>query len=153
MWRKLWRAVGAHPGFTPVARRMVGADRWLGRLTRGRVVALGMAPALVLTTTGRRSGLPRSNPLQYVRDGDDLIVIASNWGAENDPWWALNLLADSRARVTLGGAELPVRAREADGPDRDRLWTLILEQWPGYEAYRTRAAHRHIRVFRLTPGD
>jgi deazaflavin-dependent oxidoreductase (nitroreductase family) len=108
---------------------------------------------LVLTTTGRRSGLPRSNPLQYVRDGDDLNVIASNWGGENDPWWALNLLADPRARVTLGGAEVPVRAREADGPDRDRLWALVLEQWPGYEAYRTRAAHRHIRLFRLTPGD
>ena len=152
MWRKLWRTVGAWPGFTPVARRTVGFDRWLGRLTRGRVVALGMAPSLMLTTTGRRSGLPRSNPLLYVRDGDDLIVIASNFGGANDPAWAWNLRADPHARVTLGGREVPVTACETDGPDRERLWRLIVDQWPGYAAYRTRASHRRLRIFRLTPG-
>lgn len=152
MWRKLWRAVGSWPGFTPVARRLVTVDRWLGRLTRGRFVALGMAPSLVLTTTGRRSGQPRSQPLQYVRDGDDLIVIASNWGGEKDPGWSWNLRAEPRARVTLGGREMPVVAHEAEGGDRERLWTLIVDQWPGYEAYRTRASHRRLRIFRLTPG-
>jgi deazaflavin-dependent oxidoreductase (nitroreductase family) len=151
VWRKLWRAVGAWPGFTPFARSLVGIDRWLGRLTRGRFVALGVAPSLMLTTTGRRSGLPRSNPLQYVRDGADLIVIASNWGGQNDPAWAYNLRDDPSARVALGGREVPVTAHETDGADRERLWKLIVEQWPGYEAYRTRASHRKLRIFRLTP--
>lgn len=148
----MWRAAGTLPGFTPIARSLVGLDRWLGRVTGGRVVALGMAPSLMLTTTGRRSGLPRSNPLLYLRDGDDLVVIASNWGGEKDPAWAWNLRADPAARVTLGGREIPVTARETDGADRERLWRLIVDQWPGYEAYRTRAAHRHLRVFRLTPA-
>ena len=152
MWKAMWRAVGGWPVFTPVARSLVGVDRWLGRLTRGRVVALGMAPSLVLTTTGRRSGQPRSNPLQFVRDGGDLIVIASNWGGTNDPGWAWNLSADPRARVLLGGRELPVVAHEAEGADRDRLWRLIVDQWPGYQAYETRASHRRLRIFRLTPG-
>jgi deazaflavin-dependent oxidoreductase (nitroreductase family) len=148
----MWRAIGSWPGFTPVARRMVTADRWIARVTRGRVVALGMAPSLMLTTTGRRSGLPRSQPLQYLRDGDDLIVIASNWGGEKDPAWAWNLRADPAARVTLGGRELPVTARETESEERDRLWKLIVDQWPGYETYRTRASHRKLRIFRLTPG-
>jgi len=151
VWRKLWRAAGASKGFTPVARRLVGIDRWLGRVSRGRVVALGMAPSLMLTTTGRKSGQPRSQPLLYVRDGGDLIVIASNWGGEKDPGWAWNLRADPHARVTLDGRELAVAARETDGPERERLWRLIVDQWPGYETYRTRASHRHLRIFRLTP--
>ncbi|MFI5893850.1 nitroreductase/quinone reductase family protein [Actinoplanes sp. NPDC051513] len=151
MWRRAWRAVGAWPGFTPVARRLVTIDRWLGRVTRGRVVALGMAPSLMLTTTGRHSGLPRSNPLQFVRDGDSLVVIASNWGGERDPAWAWNLRANPAAQVTLGGQELPVTARETVGEERQRLWDLIVDQWPGYEAYRTRASHRTLRIFRLTP--
>ncbi|WP_328468242.1 nitroreductase family deazaflavin-dependent oxidoreductase [Actinoplanes sp. NBC_00393] len=152
MWRRLWRAAGSWPVFTPVARRLVTVDRWLGRLTRGRVVALGMAPSLMLTTTGRKSGLPRSNPLQYVRDGDDFIVIASNWGGEHDPAWSYNLRSIPQARVTLDGRDIPVTARETDGPERERLWQLITDQWPGYDNYRTRAAHRRIRVFRLTPA-
>ncbi|MEV6305479.1 nitroreductase family deazaflavin-dependent oxidoreductase [Actinoplanes sp. NPDC051861] len=152
MWRKLWRTVGAWPGFTPIARSLVTVDRWLGRVTRGRVVALGMAPSLILTTTGRKSGLPRSQPLQYVRDGDDFVIIASNWGGEKHPAWSYNLRSNPDARITLGGREIPVTAREAQGDDRDRLWQLVVDQWPGYAAYRVRASHREIRLFRLTPA-
>lgn len=151
MWRRLWRAAGAWPGFTPLARRLVRLDRWLGRVTRGRFVALGMAPSLMLTTTGRKSGLPRSNPLQYVQDGHDFIVIASNWGGEHDPAWSYNLRAIPQAQVTIDGRDVPVTARETDGAERDQLWQMIVDQWPGYEAYRTRAAHRRLRIFRLTP--
>jgi deazaflavin-dependent oxidoreductase (nitroreductase family) len=150
MWRKMWRAAGTLPVFTPVARRLVRFDRWLGRVTRGRVVALGMAPGLVLTTTGRKSGLPRSSPLIYLRDGDDLIVIGSNWGGPAEPLWVGNLLAEPRARVTLDGQELAVTAAETSGAEYDRLWQAIVAQWPGYRAYRRRAAHRPIRIFRLS---
>ncbi|MFC7534199.1 nitroreductase/quinone reductase family protein [Actinoplanes sp. GCM10030250] len=131
---------------------MVDADRWLSRVTRGRVVALGMAPSLLLTTTGRRSGQPRSSPLQYVSDGSDYIVIASNWGGEKDPAWSFNLRAEPRALVTVGGREVAVTARETEGAERERLWGKIVDQWPGYETYRTRASHRKLRIFRLTPG-
>ncbi|MBB2946440.1 deazaflavin-dependent oxidoreductase (nitroreductase family) [Actinoplanes lutulentus] len=151
MWRRMWRAVGAWPGFTPLARRTVTLDRWLGKVTRGRVVALGMAPGLILTTTGRRSGLPRSNPLQYVGDGQTFVVIASNWGGDTDPAWSWNLRADPAATVTVDGREVPVLAREAEGDERQRLWDAFVRQWPGYEGYRTRAPHRKLRIFRLTP--
>ena len=151
VWMKLWRAAGAWPGYAAVARRLVRTDRWLSRITGGRLVALRMAPSFLLTTTGRRSGQPRSNPLQYVKDGPDFIVIASNWGGANDPAWALNLRAEPRAVVTLGGRREAVLADEVDGADRDRLWKMLVDQWPGYELYRARAPHRRFPIFRLTP--
>jgi len=120
----MWRAVGAWPGFTPAAHSLVGLDRWLGRLSRGRVVALGMAPSLMLTTIGRRSAQPRSNPLLFVRDGDDLIVIASNWGGEKDPGWAWNLRADPPAGAPAqagrgGGGGGGGRGGGPQGPAQD----------------------------------
>ena len=108
-------------------------------------------PSLILTTTGRRSGQPRRNPLLYVRDGDAFVVIGSNWGKNRQPAWSLNLLADPRATVTIGGRHLPVEARVATGAERERLWGLLLAEWPAYETYVERAGGRDIRVFRLAP--
>ena len=151
VWRKFWRAVGAIPGFTPLARRTVTVDRWLSRVTRGRVVALGMAPGLLLTTIGRRSGQERRAPLQYVADGTAYVVVGSNWGRDTDPAWVHNLAADPAATIGLAGADHPVTAIEATGAEHDRLWKLLLDQWPGYELYRKRAPDRAFRIFRLVP--
>jgi deazaflavin-dependent oxidoreductase (nitroreductase family) len=130
---------------------MVTADRWLSRVTRGRVVALGMAPGLLLTTVGRRSGLPRQSPLQFVVDGSGYVVVGSNWGGETAPAWVHNLSAQPRATATVGGRDVVVEATEAFGEDRERLWQLFVDQWPGYRRYREQAQHRTIRIFRLTP--
>ncbi|AEV85350.1 nitroreductase [Actinoplanes sp. SE50] len=151
VWRKFWRTVGSIPGFTPIAKRTVTLDRWVSRITRGRIVALGMAPGLLLTTTGRRSGQPRSCPLQYVTDGEGYVVVGSNWGGPNAPAWVHNLRATPRATITIGGRDVPVDALEADGDERERLWQLFVDQWPGYARYRDRAAHRTLRIFRLVP--
>ncbi|MBB4743684.1 deazaflavin-dependent oxidoreductase (nitroreductase family) [Actinoplanes octamycinicus] len=152
IWRKFWRAVGDAPVFTPVARRVVALDRWLSRVTKGRVVALGMAPGLLLTTVGRRSGQPRQSPLQFVADGEAYVVVGSNWGGEKAPAWVHNLSAQPHATVTVGGRDIPVEAREATGDDRERLWQAFVDQWPGYRRYRETAAHRTIRIFRLIPS-
>ncbi len=126
-------------------------DRALGRLTRGRFVTFGLRelPSMLLTTTGRKTGQPRINPLLYVRDGDAFVVIGSNWGQTTQPAWSGNLLAHPDAIVTLGGREIPVRATHATGAERDRLFALLLTMWPAYETYVTRAGGREIRVFRL----
>lgn len=128
------------------------ADRVVGRLTRGRVVALGLIPSLVITTTGRRSGKPRSNPLLYVPDGDAYVVIGSNWGQTTQPGWAMNLLADPTAEVDVKGRRVPVRADLASGAERDRLWQLLVMEWPAYRTYVQRAGGREIRIFRLVPA-
>jgi deazaflavin-dependent oxidoreductase (nitroreductase family) len=79
------------------------------------------------------------------------VVIGSNWGKNRQPAWSLNLLADPRATVTIGGRHLPVEARVATGAERERLWGLLLTEWPAYETYVERAGGRDIRVFRLAP--
>ncbi|TQL39756.1 nitroreductase family deazaflavin-dependent oxidoreductase [Salinispora arenicola] len=148
----LTRRVGHHRWFSAGARLLVPADRAVGRLTRGRVVALGLLPSLVITTTGRRSGKPRSNPLLYVPDGDAYVVIGSNWGQAHQPSWALNLLATPSAEVDIKGRRIPVRADPADGAERDRLWQLLVTEWPAYQTYVQRSGGRDIRIFRLVPA-
>jgi len=101
-----------------------------------------------LTTTGRRTGRERTNPLLYAVDGDAFIVVGSNWGQQQHPAWSSNLLADPDAVVTLGGQRIPVRATRVEGTERERLWELMRSLWPAYAQYEERSG-RHIRVFRL----
>ncbi|GAB2588010.1 hypothetical protein Aab01nite_49350 [Paractinoplanes abujensis] len=129
-------------------------DRRLIRLTKGRfsVVGWGTAPpTLLLTTTGRKSGLPRERPVLYARDGDAFVVIGSNWGQDHHPSWSVNLLADPAATVTIAGETTPVRAVLVEGAERDRLWPLLLRVWPAFRDYDARA-DRTLRVFRLEPA-
>ncbi len=108
-------------------------------------------PSLLLTTTGRRSGLPRTVPLLYVPDGARYVVIASNWGQQHHPAWSANLLAEPDATVSIHGHDVAVRARLADPAERDRLWPSITRTWPAYDTYVERSG-RDIRVFLLEPA-
>lgn len=85
----------------------------------------GGAPALLLTTTGRRSGEPRTAALIYLRDGDDLVVVPSNGGSATPPSWLANLRADPSVTVQVGTETSPARARIASDEERDRLWPLV----------------------------
>lgn len=107
-------------------------------------------PVLLLTTTGRRSGRPRTTPLTYFRDGRDLVVIASNGGSDRPPAWSLNLEHDPRARVRIGSATIAVTAATATPEERARLWPTITAVHPGYAAYQ-RKTTRRIPVLLLTP--
>lgn len=147
----LTRRLGHREWFGTTMRLLVPVDRLVGRLTRGRVVALGLVPSLIITTTGHRSGLPRSNPLLYVPDGDGFVVIGSNWGQRQQPGWALNLLARPQAEVAVKGRRLAVRADRATGAERERLWQLLVTEWPAYLTYVRRSGGREIHIFRLVP--
>ncbi|WFE38979.1 nitroreductase family deazaflavin-dependent oxidoreductase [Micromonospora sp. WMMD998] len=147
----LTRRLGHQQWFATTMRVLVPADRLIGRLTKGRVVAFGLVPTLVLTSTGRRSGKPRSNPLLYVPDGDAYVVIGSNWGQRHHPSWTFNLLAQPAAEIDVRGRRIPVRAEQVVGADRDRLFDRLVHEWPAYRTYVKRAAGREIKVFRLTP--
>lgn len=93
------------------------------------------APVLILTTTGRRSGEPRSAPLIYGRRGDDYVVVASKGGAPKDPDWYRNLAADPDVDVQVRGHRFPARARTATSAEREELWSLMTERWPSYDSY------------------
>ncbi|MFI6330800.1 nitroreductase family deazaflavin-dependent oxidoreductase [Micromonospora chersina] len=149
--QSLTRRLGHQKWFAATMRLLVPADRLVGRLTKGRVVAFGLVPSLVLTTTGRRSGKPRSNPLLYVPDGDAYVVIGSNWGQQHQPAWSLNLLAQPAAEVDVKGRRVAVRAEPISGEERERLFTRLVAEWPAYRTYVERAGGREIRVFRLVP--
>jgi deazaflavin-dependent oxidoreductase (nitroreductase family) len=109
------------------------------------------AKTLLLTTTGRSSGEPRTTPLIYEADGDRFIVIASMGGAPMHPQWYRNLLADPKARVQVKAEELDVTASDAEGDERARLWQLVNVQWPNYDVYQTRT-EREIPVVVLSPA-
>jgi deazaflavin-dependent oxidoreductase (nitroreductase family) len=121
------------------------------RLSRGRFLSrvAGM-PVLLLTTTGRRSGKPRTTPLTFFRDGADLVAIASNGGADRPPDWSLNLQQNPRAIVEIGTEELTVQARTASAEERERLWVGITATYSGYARYQNKTA-RQIPVLILTP--
>jgi deazaflavin-dependent oxidoreductase (nitroreductase family) len=82
-------------------------------------------PALLLTTTGRKSGLARTHGLTYLRDGDDVIVVASNGGSDHHPAWFLNLQAQPRVTVRLGRRVVGATARVASSEEQARLWPLV----------------------------
>ena len=102
-----------------------------------------------LTTTGRRSGQPRTVTLYAFDTGDGaLVIVGSRGGAARHPAWVHNLRAEPRARVALGREERPVVAREVEGAERDPLWALVCEAFPLYATYQARTK-RMIPLFVL----
>ena len=121
----------------------------LYRLSRGRIGgSLAKAPILLLETTGRRSGQKRIAPVLYLDDGGRYVVIGSNAGNVGAPAWALNLEANPDAAVEVRGKRRPVRARVAEGAEREDLWLKMNAQYGGFDHYKERT-DRDIRVFVL----
>ena len=133
-----------------VIKALTPLDRKLLLRTTAKYTVLGPigAPPLLLTTTGAKSGLPRTTPLIYVREGDHLIVIGSNFGQSSHPTWTTNLRADPNAVVTIAGVEIPVRARQLEGAERERGIHSFIALTTVYAEY-LRRTDREIRVFAL----
>ena len=96
------------------------------------------AKVLLLTTTGRTSGEERTTPLIHGVDGDRWVIIASKGGAPDHPAWYLNLQADPNVTIQVGPDVIPATARTADGEERERLWTAMLDEWPAYDDYQAK---------------
>ena len=132
-------------------RAMSRLNTALYRLTAGKVAnRMGKAPILLLTVAGRKSGKRRTTPLLYGRDGDNYVVIASMGGAPKHPAWYHNLQGQE-AEIQVGRKRLRVRARDAEGEERERLWAMALDNYSGYQRYQTRAGDRTIPVVALRP--
>ena len=97
---------------------------------------------LLLTTTGRRSGEQRTTPLIHRVDGDRWVVIASKGGWHEHPGWFLNLTEEPDAEIQVRDETIPVRARVVEGEDRERLWGMMTEVWPDYDAYQEHTERR-----------
>jgi len=90
---------------------------------------------LLLTTTGRRSGKPRTTPLIYAQDGDRYVIVASKGGAPEHPGWYRNLEKTPEVELQVEDQVFPARARTASGEERQLLWRKANEVWPHYSEY------------------
>ena len=105
----------------------------------------GLLPTLLLATTGRKSGEEKMLPLIYGPAGDDYVIIASKGGFPSHPAWYLNLVDNPSCRIQVGADHFNVRARTAEGEERETLWQAMAEIYPPYNDYQA-ATDRKIPV-------
>ncbi|WP_181428157.1 nitroreductase/quinone reductase family protein [Mycolicibacterium moriokaense] len=143
-----------------VVRRWPGAQRAMGRLharlyrvSGGRFIPrwYAGAPVMVLETIGRRSGQKRATPVLYLRDGNSLVVLAANAGADRTPAWWLNLREAGSGEVIVGRRRIRVTPRLLTGGERDRVWWAFVEMYPQAEHY-TRFTNRELPLIALEPA-
>lgn len=156
-FRRFARVFGAWEPVTWIlARTLHHLDAAVYRVTSGRATFAswftGM-PIVMLSTTGAKSGRQHTCPLVGLPNGDHLVLIASNYGRATNPAWYYNLRANPRATIVFEGVTREVVARELEGEERDRHYERGIEVYPGWTAYRERAAHRRIPVLELTPVE
>jgi deazaflavin-dependent oxidoreductase (nitroreductase family) len=150
--RLLRRLAASGPGSWLFARILHHIDRPVYRLTGGRhtfATLVSGLPVVMLTTTGARSGLPRTVPVLGLPTPDGIAVIASNYGQARHPAWYHNLRADPSGEIAVDGKRRRFRAVEAQGERRDRIWQQGLRVYPGWSQYERRAPNRRIAIFVL----
>jgi deazaflavin-dependent oxidoreductase (nitroreductase family) len=129
-------------------------DRLVYRLTGGATTASGWLAGVkitMLTTTGAKTRRARTVPVLGLPDGEDTIVIASNFGRPHNPAWYYNLRANPNATIVVDGVRREVVARELSGSDRESGYRRGEEIFPGFTHYRRWATDRQIPVLRLEP--
>ena len=136
-----------------VLKVMNGAHRVIMKATGGRVGwSAGSMPVVELTTTGAKSGLPRTVLLTSpIQEGDAYVVVASRGGDDHHPAWFHNLKANPEVQVSIKGAPArPMRARVADAAERARMWPTVETTYKGYAGYQ-RKTEREIPLVFLEP--
>jgi deazaflavin-dependent oxidoreductase (nitroreductase family) len=131
----------------------MGLHTFVYRATRGRIghTAPGFPTMLLLDHVGAKSGKKRTSPLLYVKDGDDVVVVASKGGFPKHPAWYHNLLAHPDTTVQIGPEKRLVHARIATAEERERLWPKAVKAYSGYEEYQARSRGREIPMVILQP--
>ncbi len=156
MFHRIMRRISLVPPVSWVMiRTLHHLDRLVFRLTNGRrtftSIVAGL-PVVMLTTIGARSGEKRTVPVLGFGDGGAIVLIADNHGQRRNPGWYHNLRANPQAEVAVDGMTRLVRAREAEGDERERLWRMGVEVFPGWAAFQRRASNRRIPVMVLGPA-
>jgi deazaflavin-dependent oxidoreductase (nitroreductase family) len=149
-WLRRFAASG--PGSWLFARVLHHIDRPVHKLTKGRPTLASLLsglPVVMITTTGAKSGKPRTVPVLAIPVDEGLAVVASNYGQRNNPAWYYNLIANPDGEWAWRGQRQRFRAVEATGDRRAQIWDAGLRVYPGWTQYEKRAPHRHIAVFVL----
>ena len=137
----------------PVLRRLMGGHTAVYRATRGVIghKVPGIGSHLLLDHVGAKSGTKRTSPLLYGRDGGSYVIVASKGGNPKNPAWYHNLRANPETTIQVGSERIPVRARAAEGEERDRLFEMMVGVYDGYADYQKRT-DRTIPVVVLEPS-
>jgi deazaflavin-dependent oxidoreductase (nitroreductase family) len=131
--------------------RLLAVHQFIYELSGGRVGArIGKTPMLLLRTTGRKTGRPRTAALLYHRDGADYVVVGSKGGSDAPPAWLLNLNAIPDVEVQVGTKRFPAKARLASAAEQHRVWPEVTKLWPQYDRYQSQT-HRSIPLVILAP--
>ena len=130
-----------------VARIEPALSHWSG----GRLTSLPITPVVFLQTNGVRTSEPRTALLTYFTDGDDVILIASNYGRPRNPAWYHNVKSHPEVTLRARGREGRYLVTEAVDAERDRLWALATEWTPPLLKYQAMAGDRTIPVMRCVP--
>ncbi|MBS1884273.1 MAG: nitroreductase family deazaflavin-dependent oxidoreductase [Actinobacteria bacterium] len=128
---KFSNSIGAR-GLRLVGRLNVPLYRLSGGRLGGKV---NDGPVLLLTTTGRKSGEPRTAPILYLAHGNAMILIDTNGGNEKLPGWSYNLKAKPAGEVQIGKRKFAVSARISSGAEREELWRACTDQYSGFDEY------------------
>lgn len=122
-------------------------------VTAGRLGVLDVVglPNVRITVSGRKTGLARSATVQCVPDGNQLLLVGSNWGRRRHPSWSANLKAAQRVTVRKHGHRFAATVRLLTGAERDEAWAKVVAQWPNYQLTQDLAGGRVFRLFLLTP--
>lgn len=126
-------------------------DKVLIPRTNGRLSSAGIDRVGLVTTTGAKSGVPRTQPLVLIDDSDGLLAIGSNYGRPPHPAWSANLLAHPECTVEFKAPPAPYRAELLTGDARASAWAKATDFYAGYDRYQASCAPREIRLFRLQP--
>jgi deazaflavin-dependent oxidoreductase (nitroreductase family) len=130
-------------------RRLGRLHAWLWKLCGGKLDnVFGKLPFMMLTTTGRKTGLRRTTPVLYLQDGTGVIVVASFGGNDMHPAWYLNLEQFPEAEVIVKGEHRRVLARKLSPEEKKVIWPRLVQLYPQFETYRQRT-RREIPLMRL----
>jgi deazaflavin-dependent oxidoreductase (nitroreductase family) len=126
---------------------------WLYRISKGRLgTHMAGQAVLLLHSVGRKTQKAYVTPMNYYRDGDRYLVVASNWGQEHHPAWYHNLKHAPDALIEVDGRSIPVHVQEAQGEEYERLWNRVVQVNPFYQGYQQQTS-RKIPILLLTPKN
>ena len=129
-------------------------DKAILKLSKNRsslTSILSGIPVVVLTTIGAKSGIPRTVPLLGVIKGEDVVLMASNWGQARHPSWYYNLKANPEAQLFIHEKTGKYIARDATDVERETYWAEAVKMYAGYAEYKKRISTREIPMFILSP--
>jgi deazaflavin-dependent oxidoreductase (nitroreductase family) len=147
----------SRPGAWVSSRLLHHLDLFFLKVSNGRWMLTSLLtslPVVILTTTGAKSGLPRTLPLLFIPDEQDstaFSLIASNWGQTHYPAWYFNLKANSHATCSIDGHIGEYLAHEASGEEYERFWRYAVNMYAGYHFYKQRVGKRRIPIMVMKP--